>query len=428
MRLLFIHQNLPGQYRNIISSLANSNKYEIACIGESHNILRWEGIKGVRLHGYTPSVKREGAHRYVLGFENHILRGQAVAVTATELKKSGFIPDVTCVHSGWGEGLYLKDVFPETKVLMYCEFYYNLRDSDFTFGMKREPSLEESGFLRTRNATQALSFMSADHGISPTLWQKSCYPPPISDRISVVHEGIATEKIRPNPAAYLTLSSGITLRAGDKIVTFINRNLEPYRGFHIFMKAIPQIQKQHPDAHFLIVGADGRGYGKVAPAGTTYRSLYCNEMKDKIDWSKIHFMGTVPHANLITLYQISAAHVYLTYPFVLSWSALEAMSAECLMIGSKTAPVEEVITHEKNGLLVDFFSPEEVANTVSIALSKGEKIENIRKQARRTIQENFDFNSVCLPKQIQIISALADGSLKSPHLCAGAARTWTSSR
>lgn len=408
MRLLFIHQNFPGQYLHLVSHFAGKKGYEISCVGESGNLLRWKGLPGVRLHGYSVQEKKEGGHAYALGFENSIRRGQAVAVTCTEIKKSGFVPDVIFVHSGWGEALYLKDVFPSAKVVMYCEFYYNAEGSDFSFEQKKEPTLDELFFLRTRNATQALSFMQADVGISPTAWQKSQYPEVMAQKIRVIHEGIDVARFAPDPKATVTLAqSGLSLRPGDKVVTFINRNLEPYRGFHTFMRALPAMLQKHPDAHILIVGEDGRGYGKAAPKGTTYRKMYSGEIKDKVDASKIHFLGRVPHGILRQIYQVSAAHVYLTYPFVLSWSMLEAMSCQCLIVGSDTPPVREVINNGKNGILVDFFSSEKVAEAVGEALEGSERIASLRERARTTIVEKFDLRAVSLPAYEKLIASLA---------------------
>lgn len=407
MRLLFIHQNFPGQYRHLLPYFASRSGYEIACVGESHNLLRWEGIPGVRVHGYSVQEKKIGGHAYSLGFENSIRRGQAVAITCTEIKKSGFVPDIIFVHSGWGEALYLKDVFPTAKIVMHCEFYYNAAGSDFDFEKSKEAGLDELFFLRTRNATQTLSFMHADRGISSTHWQKKQYPDILAHNISVIHEGIDTARFKPNPKAFITLSqNNLTLKAGDKVITFISRNLEPYRGFHTFMRSLPLLQRKHPDAHILVVGGEGQGYGKAAPKGTTYRRMYIEEIQGIMDISKIHFLGQIPHNILKQLYQISAAHVYLTYPFVLSWSMLEAMSSQCLLIGSKTPPVGEVITDGENGLLIDFFSPEQLAEALDEALAGSKRLASIRERARETILKKYDLCSVCLPEYEKLIASL----------------------
>lgn len=413
MRLLFVHQNFPGQYRHLVKHCAGLPGYDIACIGEAANFGRWEGAKGVRLYGTaTPQGGNPATHPYLRDVEGHIRRGQAVTRTALEIRKEGFSPDLICAHTGWGEALYLKDVFPNAKVLAFCEYYYNADHSDVDFDKITPVSMDTRLFTRTRNATQLLSMMVSDHGVSPTHWQRAQYPPALAERISVIHDGIDTDIVRPDPQARCTFGDkGLSLRSGDEIITFVSRNLEPYRGFHILCQALPLIQQLRPQAHIIIVGADDLGYGPRPPEGTTHRELHMSAVRDKLDLSKIHFLGRVPYNHLIALFQISAAHVYLTYPFVLSWSMLEAMAAECLVIGSKTPPVEEVIEHEKNGLLVDFFDPEHLAHTVDRALRDPEEMRPLRKAARKTIMEKYDLHSHCLPAQMRLMHAVAQGRM-----------------
>ena len=249
MRMLFVHQNFPAQYNHLVKHCASLPGCEAACIGESANLMRWPGIKGVRIHGYSlPQEKKSDLHPYLAGLDANVRRGQAVVRTALEIKKSGFEPDVICVHSGWGEGLYLKDIFPDARILVFCEFYYNAEGSDVAFESREPLSLDKRLLTRTRNMTQMLSMASGDWGISPTEWQRSQYPAMVRERVSVIHDGIDTEVVRPDPKAHCALVTGARLRAGDEIVTFVNRNLEPYRGFHIFARALPLIQKLRPKA------------------------------------------------------------------------------------------------------------------------------------------------------------------------------------
>jgi glycosyltransferase involved in cell wall biosynthesis len=420
MRLLFIHQNCPGQFKHLIKKFASLPEHEVACIGNSANMVPWDGVPGVRLHGYSgpPEQPEEKIHPYLRDLPQFVRRGQAVARTALEIKKSGFMPEVIVAHTGWGEALYLKDIFPEAKILSYCEFYYNAEGSDVDFerrGVEQRGNvfLDTHLLTRSRNFTQALSFISSDWGLSPTAWQKQQYPDIIQQRISVIHDGIDTDLIRPDPEAQCVLRDKprTRLKAGDEVITFISRNLEPYRGFHIFTLALPLIQKLRPKAHIVIVGGDGVSYGRRPPEGTTFRKLFMDQVAGKVDMSRIYFTGYLPYEHFLKILQISAAHVYLTYPFVLSWSMLEAMSAGCLVIGSRTPPVEEVLKHEENGLLVDFFSVEELANAVDSALANPERMNELRQNARKTIIEKYDLHNVCLPKQMDLINALAQGNL-----------------
>ncbi len=411
MRILFVHQNFPAQYRHLVKHCSGLPGWEAACIGESANLMRWPGVKGVRIHGYSlPPDKKSDLHPYLAGQDENVRRGQAVARTALEIKKSGFEPDLICVHSGWGEGLYLKDIFPDARVLVFCEFYYNAEGSDVTFETRGDPlPLDKRLLTRTRNMTQLLSMAGSDWGISPTHWQRAQYPAMIRERVSVIHDGIDTDLVRPDPAARCTLATGARLKAGDEVVTFVNRNLEPYRGFHIFARALPLIQKLRPRAHVVIIGEDCVSYGAPPPKGTTYREMFMKEVRDKLDMSKVHFLGRVPYEHFLTILRVSAAHVYLTYPFVLSWSMLEAMAAGCLVIGSRTPPVQEVLQHERNGLLVDFFSPDEVARAVDRTLSSPDRLRGLRQAARETVVENYDLRTVCLPRQMNLIESLARG-------------------
>lgn len=409
MNILFIHQNFPGQYRHLVAHYSRMPECDVAIIGERKNLFAWEGIKGIRIHGYSIEDSKRGIHPYLQGFDSHVRRGQVVAMVASELKKSGFYPDIICVHTGWGEGLYLRDVFPDAKILSYCEFYYNSENSDVDFDRSKPITLDNKLKTRTQNSTQLLSFASSDWGISPTVWQKGQYPQIIKERISVIHDGIDTSQIKSSENAHCVLqSSNVKLTSNDEVITFVNRNIEPYRGFHIFAKALPLLQKARPKAHIIIVGGDGVSYGARPPAGTTFREMFMKPVINKLDMKKIHFVGRVPRNVFTKILQISSVHVYLTYPFVLSWSLLEAMSAGCVVVGSKTPPVEEVVAHNKNGFLVDFFSPDEICEYVNLAFTDKEKMAYIGREARNTIVTKYDLKSVCLPQQISLITSLAE--------------------
>jgi glycosyltransferase involved in cell wall biosynthesis len=228
--------------------------------------------------------------------------------------------------------------------------------------------------------------------------------------LRVVHEGIDTAVARPDAAARWVLADrNVELKAGDEIVTYVARNLEPYRGFPSFMRALPQILAKRPNAHVIIIGGDEVSYGTRLPPGQTHRQRMIAELGDGLDLTRVHFVGRIPHPALITALQLSRVHVYLTYPFVLSWSLLEAMAAGCLVVGSRTPPVEEVIRHGSNGLLVDFFSPQEIADHVVAALEDGPAFAPLRQHARETIVSRYDLRSVCLPAQLRLLESLAPG-------------------
>lgn len=324
---------------------------------------------------------------------------------AHELKAAGFTPNVICAHPGWGEPLFLKDVWPNARLVSYFEFYYHASGADVGF----DPEFPDNDFamaatIRIKNANNLLALEAADQGITPTHWQREQFPAAWRERIHVIHDGIDTDAIRPNAATVLRGNEGqLTLDGSMQILTFVNRHLEPCRGLHTFLRALPEIQRRCPDAHVVIVGSEDGAYGPPPPQGTTWKGLFLGEVADRLDPSHIHFLGKVPYQTFLAILQISTAHVYLTYPFVLSWSMLEAMSTECLVIGSNTPPVREVIQNERNGLLVDFFDAAALARMAADALNHREKYMQLRQAARQTIKEHYDLKTVCLPRHIALV-------------------------
>jgi glycosyltransferase involved in cell wall biosynthesis len=338
--------------------------------------------------------------------EAAVRRGQGVAKAVMALRQRGFVPDLVCVHQGWGESLYLKDVLPGVPILAYCEFYYHGAGVDVGFDPEFPSELDNRLQVRTRNAIHALSLLDADRGLSPTAWQHSLFPPELRAKIAVIHDGIDTARVAPDAAARFAVGeNGPTFRAGDAVITYVARNLEPYRGFHVLMRALPEILRRRPDAHVVIVGGDRVSYGSRPKAGGTWRQVMLEEVGSRLDRARVHFVGNLPYERYLDLLQVSKAHVYLTYPFVLSWSMLEAMAAGCLVIGSATPPVEEVIVDRKDGLLVDFFSPQQLADAVDVALSDGEEARAIRQEARRTIVERYDLRA-CIAAQWRLVESL----------------------
>jgi glycosyltransferase involved in cell wall biosynthesis len=341
-------------------------------------------------------------------FELAIRHGTAVASALRMLRDQGVIPDVIVGHSGWGETLFVKDVYPEVPLLAYFEFFYRHEGVDVDFDPEFPPSPDDSARLRVRNAVNLLSFQSADWGNAPTRWQQSLYPEEMRARISVIHEGIDTDAIRPDPDAWLQLDrDNLVLTRNDEIITYVARNLEPYRGFHVFMRALPEIQRRRPDAHVLIVGGDEVSYGSPLRSGLTYRQHMLAELEGKVNLDRVHFLGQLPYENYVSLLQISSAHVYLTYPFVLSWSFLEAMAAGCVVIGSRTPPVEEVIEDGVNGFLVDFFSTDELVDKIETILDDKALSEQIRDQGRQTVIKKYDLHTRMLKRWHRLLDGLA---------------------
>jgi glycosyltransferase involved in cell wall biosynthesis len=416
---LFIHQNFPGQYRHIAPVIAQRRGARVIGLGERENI-QLPGVQHLRYP--APAGAGEKTHRYLRPIEGAIRRGQAAAQACISMKRQGFSPEIICCHPGWGEGLFLRDVFPDARILMYCEFYYRAAGADVGFDPAQEVTIDEQARVRTLNLTQLLSLEQTDWGVSPTTWQATRYTELLHDRISVVHDGVDTAGFAtPDGPAAFALPDGRTLTREDEVITFVSRNLEPYRGFDVFMRALPGILARRPKAQVVLVGGEERGYGRVPKEGGSWKQVMLKEMEGQIDLARLHFTGRVPHDQLIQLFRISAAHVYFSYPFVLSWSMIEAMSCGALIVGSATPPVQEVIRHGENGLLVQFFAPGELADTVVACLAAPDRYRPLREAARRTAIERYDLHTVCLPQQIKLFDAILEGkpgSVAIPPLAA----------
>ncbi|HXR19837.1 MAG TPA: glycosyltransferase, partial [Steroidobacteraceae bacterium] len=239
----------------------------------------------------------------------------------------------------------------------------------------------------------------ADWGHSATQWQRSLHPAEMRSRISVLHEGVDTALARPNLKARFTLpGSGQVLTRRDEVVTYVARNLEPYRGFHVFMRALPQLLRRRKRARVVIVGGDGVSYGAPPPPRSTFREMMLQELGAKLDLKRVHFLGMLDYRAYLNLLQVSSVHVYLTYPFVLSWSFIEAMACGCLIVASNTPPVLEVLRDGSNGLTVDFFAYQQLANRIEAALDQPEGLQALRKAARATAVEQFDLKRLLLPR------------------------------
>jgi glycosyltransferase involved in cell wall biosynthesis len=403
MKFLFIHQNFPGQYVHIGRYLAQAG-HQVSFITQP----RSAEIAGIHKLEYQPVVSEACGQADLRELENSLANGLAVARLCEWLNRDGFVPDIVIGHNGWGEILYVKDVWPHVPLLGYFEFFYRASGSDVDFDGEYPPEADAPVRLRTRNAINLMGLDAVDWGQSPTEWQRSQYPEIHRDRIAVVHEGIDTTMVKPDPSARLWLSGGRCLSRTDEIVTYSARDLEPYRGFHVFMRSLPRVLEQRPKAQVLIVGGDGVSYGRRPEKATSYPAQLLAELDGKVDLKRVHFLGHLPYQQYLTVLQISTVHVYLTYPFVLSWSLVEAMAAGCLVIGSRSAPVEEVICDGENGQLVDFFDVEGLGNRIANALAgDGDGVnDSIRAAARQTVIARYELNSVCLPAYLDLLRSL----------------------
>ena len=358
--------------------------------------------------GNTP-----GAHPLVTETEAKIIRAECCARAAEQLKAKGFVPDLICAHPGWGESLFLKAIWPDSPLLCYQEFFYNEHgfDSNFDPEFQGERNWQSQAKLTMKNAYLHLTLEQADWNVSPTHFQASSFPEHWRRKISVIHDGVDLQQARPNPSPVpLKLPDGTVLEKGQPIVTFVNRSLEPYRGCHTFIRAIPELQCQHPEARIIVVGRTrGVSYGAVCPDGE-WGDRFLAEIEGQYDPSRVHFTGSLPYGQFIPLLQLSACHVYLTYPFVMSWSLLEAMGCGCAVVGSDTAPVREVIRHGQNGVLVDFFSPKDLAAAVAELLNDPERAAAFGVAARETVERTYELNA-CVTRQLALMDLVASRSI-----------------
>lgn len=389
MRYLFVHQNFPGQFLHFVRHLSAQGGHEIVFISEANS----GDIPGVRRVIYrTDREPAETTHPYLHEFERGLLRAEAVARAATTLKSLGYVPDIIIGHHGWGELLNLVDVFPQTPILGYLEFFYHADRNDVGFDPEFPPSAHLASIVRVKNAInfQALSLPNSV-GQTPTLFQRGTYPQWAQSKMALLHEGVNLDGCKRDGRLRnknLTIN-GVHLAAKVPVVTYVARNLEPYRGFHTLMRALPRLQAECPDAEIVLVGGDGVSYGNPPPQGGTWREAMLAELSGQINVEKIHFVGRVEHDDFRMLIQRSDAHVYLTYPFVASWSLREAMAASCPIIGSDTAPVREFVEDDVTGRLVPCLEPERVADAIIEILQDRKLARRLGSAARRYAEKEF---------------------------------------
>ncbi|MEZ5596737.1 MAG: glycosyltransferase family 4 protein [Pseudomonadales bacterium] len=390
MKILFIHQNLPAQFATLMAHYARSNEHQVVGVTQRQSINSSDDSTHFgRVVAYQPKRHpSQNIHHYVYPFEASVLNGQAVAGALHHLKEEGFVPDIVYCHPSWGEGLYVKDMLPKAKLLAYCEFYYRAHGQDCDFDPEFPITLDDELRVRTRNATHLLTLEACDLGVSPTNWQRSTHPSAFRPKIRVIHEGVDTFRAVPKPNGIFVLPNGTALSSRSEVITYTNRSLEPHRGFHRFMRALPEILRRRPNCQVVITGEDTVLYGQLLQEGDSWKQRMLREID--VDPNRVHFLGMLPWREHIQLLQVSTVHVYLTVPFVLSWSILEAMSVGAAVVGSDTAPVRDVIQHEKNGLLVDYFDQQQLVDAIVAVCNRPRLRGQLGKAARDTVVGRFD--------------------------------------
>jgi glycosyltransferase involved in cell wall biosynthesis len=378
MKYLFVHQNFPGQFLHLVRHLLAAGDHDVVFICEQNANV----IPGVRRVIYqVPKRASQAVHVHAREFEMAMARAEAVAQAARQVKALGFEPDIIIGHHGWGELLNLSDVWPGAPLLGYHEFYYNLQGQDVGF----DPEFPVIGgaypHIRAKNAVNLLALTNPGYGMTPTQFQLDTYPVWARPGITLLPEGVNLDLCRPVPSRRSTVIGGIPIKARDRLVTYVARDLEPYRGFHIMMRALPALLQERPDARVVMVGGDGVSYG-THPRRGTWREHFTREAGKHLDLGRVHFPGRLAYPDYLRLLQRSDTHVYLTYPFVASWSLREAMACGCAIVASDTAPVREFITHETTGILTPFLDPAALAERVAAQLDGGARVKRMREAAR----------------------------------------------
>lgn len=403
-RILFVHQNFPGQFPHIADG-ALARGYKLAAIGgptakgrPGVDLRRWKPGRGSTPNIFDPATRAEA----------DLIRADLAAHVAAGLKKDGFAPDLIIGHPGWGETILLGEVWSGVPQVLFGEYWYQSHGGDVGFDDEFE-TRDFASNLRShsKNAGMALAYSTADVIVCPTPFQAQTFPKAFQSSIQVFHEGVDIRRSARQTNPRLKLPNGKTLDGSTPVITFINRNFERLRGFHVFMRALPELMRRCPQAQVVVIGADdGRGYGGQLPDGQTWKSKMMQEVGAGIDESRLHFMGRVSHADMIQALSLSWGHVYYTYPFVLSWSLVEAMACECLIIGSDTGPVRDAITSGINGVLNDFFDVGALSEAMVRACETPEAFAPIRARARETALALFDRESVGVPAWMSLIRSM----------------------
>ena len=400
MKVLFVHQNFPGQFPHLAPALA-ARGHDVLALTAEHNT-RPSPVRVVKYRAPDPVTLSSGLTRV---YADSAERGLRVARAARAMRdRHGYAPDVILGHPGWGETLFLRDVWPGARLLVYAELMYRAAglDTDFDPEFAR-PDLDRRVLTTARSAHLLQAMVQADAALAPTEFQAATFPPELRAKITVCHDGIDTDTVRPDPQARFALPNGPVLRAGDEVISFVSRSLEPYRGYHSFLRALPAVLAARPGAQVVIVGAEGQSYGPAPKDGISWKDRFLAEVRDGLDLSRVHFTGRLPYADYLALLQVTRVHAYLTYPFVLSWSLMEAMAAGALVIGSDTPPVREVMRDGENGRLVDFFDIPGWSAALVAALADPDRFAPLRRAARATITARYDLKRHCLPRLIDFV-------------------------
>jgi len=400
MHALFVHPNFPAQFGHVGQELAARRGWRATFVTERPPA---KGERTERIQ-YRPAGGATAAnHHCTRAFEN--ATRHAAGVYRALKARPDVRPDLIVGHSGFGTTLFLKELYPDVPVVNYFEYFYRVRGADMDF--RPDFPSAEADRLRARalNATILLDLDNCDAGYSPTGWQRGRLPAEYRDKVSVVHDGIDTRVWKPDPAAPRRVGE-FAVPDGVKVVTYATRGMESMRGFDVFLKAAARLARERSDVLFLVAGQDRVCYGGDArfTGGKSFKDWAME--RSGLDPARVKFLGLIPPRDLARLFQITDCHVYLTVPFVLSWSLLNALACGAPVVASDTAPVREVVEHGRTGLLTDFFDDAAMARTIGRVIDDPAGHRPLGAAGVGLIAERYSAE-VCLPRLARLFERAA---------------------
>ena len=411
MRILFVHCNYPAQFRHLSAYYAEREGHEVVFLAQNREWTAKDHPQ-IKLHQYQLGRDPQGqlCHPYLRRYETAVLHGQAALREAMRLRQQGFIPDLIVGHSGFGNTLYLKEVWPEARFIGYFEWFYRSSGSDVNFGSQEPPSPDTSLRVHTYNSPIVMDLALTDAALCPTRWQASQFPGALRSQLQVIFDGIDTQRITPASAeqrkSVLNLAD-VVIPAEVPLVTYVTRCFEPYRGWPQVAEGLALLLQRNPRVHVLLVGSDDVAYGSKRSDGQSWRQWALEQWP--MDPSRVHHLPALQYEAYLQVLQRSWVHVYWTVPFILSWSLMESLASGCCVVASNTAPVQEVIQPGEQGILVDFFDPQTLAQQVDALLEDPLRRAELGTRARQTILDGgYDLQS-CLQAQVDLVERVMAG-------------------
>lgn len=403
MRVLFVHHRFPGQFLHWARYLLRQKGFEVRALrARSELDIECEILRGIT-YEYEPAFLSKDAEDHALKRTLYATANSYnCAVAAQSLKAEGWIPDLIYCHTGWAPSIFLQEIYPTAKIIKYLEWYYNSDDSDVDF-LGGAPELQKRFAVKILNLPILADIVDGVALIAPTEWQKQQFPEMIRSKIDIVPDGIDTDYFCPSPKARLVLENGRILTSADRLITYAARGADPYRGFQSFIRALEKLQQIDPTVEAVISGDQLVHYGAGAGTNRHFQEVMAEA---KLDMARTHFVGFLPLDQHLSLLQISTVHVYLTVPFVLSWSMLEAMSVGCCVIASDTAPVREFLENEKSGILVNFFDSDAICGRLEAALGDSGMRRRLSQAARNAVKSRWSLDIAMRAQLLQLNGVL----------------------